>query len=154
MHRCCLRLIVVITTIALGTGACFCQFNDDLRDGSSGPLGQWPDFTPIGFITAPNPDDPEVQTYFYGDWGAIVGEEFIFLQDGKIKLLYHSYHETYLTERAHEIDVLQDWELGYDKVTKIRFTPLALPWRPDSRASLAAHSPLICGGSRAGTRTE
>ena len=100
------------------------------NDGSLGPLGQWPDFTPIGFITAPHPDNPEYQTYLYGDWGAIVGEEFIFLQDGLIKLLYHSYHETYLTEHAHEEEILSDWALGYDAVTKIKFTPLAQPGGP------------------------
>ncbi len=99
-------------------------------DGSLGPLGQWPEFTPIGFITAPHPDNPEYQTYLYGDWGAIVGEEFIFLQDGLIKLLYHSYHETYLTEHAHEEEVLSDWALGYDAVTKIKFTPLVRPGGP------------------------
>ena len=39
-----------------------------LAQGSEGPLGEWPDFTPIGFITAPHPDYPEVQTHLYGDW--------------------------------------------------------------------------------------
>jgi hypothetical protein len=92
-----------------------------------GPLGIWPEFTPIGFITAPHPNNPEYQTYLYGDWGGIVGEEFIFLQDGMIKLLYHSYHETYMTEHPHEEDVLHDWTLGYDAETKIKFTPLAQP---------------------------
>ena len=81
-------------------------------DGANGPLGEWPDFTPIGFITAPHPDNPQYQTHLYGDWGGIVGEEFIFLQGDKIKLLYHSYHETYLTHRAHEYNVLDNWELG------------------------------------------
>jgi len=38
-------------------------------DGANGPLGEWPDFTPIGFITAPHPDYPEYQTHLYGDWG-------------------------------------------------------------------------------------
>ncbi len=94
-------------------------------DGANGPLGEWPDFTPIGFITAPHPDDPEYQTHLYGDWGGIVGEEFLFLQDGKIKLLYHSYHETYMTQRAYEYNVLDNWTLGYDPVTKIKYTPLA-----------------------------
>jgi hypothetical protein len=100
------------------------------RDGSEGPLGEWPDFEPIGFITAPHPDYPQYQTHLYGDWGGIFGEEFIFLQDGMIKLLYHSYHESYLTRRAHEEDVLHDWVLGYDAVTKIKFTPLVQPGGP------------------------
>ncbi len=110
------------TTAATGAGA--------RPDGSQGPLGEWPDFEPIGFITAPHPDAPQYQTYLYGDWGAIVGEEFIFLQDGMIKLLYHSYHETYMTERAHEETLLSDWALGYDAVTKIKFTPLVQPGGP------------------------
>ena len=38
-------------------------------DWANGPLGEWPDFTPIGFITAPHPDYPEYQTHLYGDWG-------------------------------------------------------------------------------------
>lgn len=100
-------------------------------DGAVGPLGEWPDFVPNGFITAPHPDDPEEQTFLYGDWGAIVGEEFIFLQDGKVKLLYHSYHESYLTERVHERELLDDWALGYDAITKIKFTPLAQPGGPN-----------------------
>ena len=100
-------------------------------DGTNGPLGEWPDFTPIGFITAPHPDYPEFQTHLYGDWGSIVGEEFIFLQDDKIKLLYHSYHETYLTQRLHDYNVLDNWTLGYDPVTKIKYTPLANPGGPN-----------------------
>jgi hypothetical protein len=100
------------------------------RDGSLGPLGEWPDFEPIGFITAPHPDDPQYQTYLYGDWGAIVGEEFIFLQDGMMKLLYHSYHKTYMTEHVHEEALLSDWALGYDKGTKIKFPPLVRPGGP------------------------
>ena len=100
-------------------------------DGTNGPLGEWPDFTPIGFITAPHPDYPEFQTHLYGDWGAIVGEEFLFLQGGKIKLLYHSYHETYMTQRAHEYNVLDNWTLGYNPVTKIKYTPLANPGGPN-----------------------
>ncbi|MEE8573367.1 MAG: hypothetical protein V3T20_08875 [Gemmatimonadota bacterium] len=52
------------------------------RDGSQGPLGEWPDFRPIGFITAPHSDNPQYQTQLYGGWGGIVGEEFIFLQSG------------------------------------------------------------------------
>ena len=51
-----------------------------------GPLGEWPDFTPIGFITAPHPDYPQYQTHLYGDWGGIVGEEFVFLQ-GSLPIL-------------------------------------------------------------------
>ena len=100
-------------------------------EGSQGPLGEWPDFSPIGFITAPHPDAPGHQTHLYGDWGGIVGEEFIFLQDGNIKLLYHSYHETYLTRHPHEELVLEDWALGYNKVTKIKFTPLVQPGGPN-----------------------
>ena len=99
--------------------------------GSDGPLGEWPDFTPIGFITAPDPDNPQYQTHLYGDWGGIVGEEFIFLQEDKIKLLYHSYHESYLTERAHEYNILDNWTLGYDPVTKIKYTPLVKPGGPN-----------------------
>jgi hypothetical protein len=99
-------------------------------NGSDGPLGEWPDFTPIGYITAPHPDNPDIQTHLYGDWGGIVGEEFIFLQDDMIKLLYHSYHETYMTERIHEINVLDNWTLGYDPITKIKYTPLVSPGGP------------------------
>ncbi len=97
----------------------------------SGPFGEWPDFTPIGFITAPHPDYPEYQTHLYGDWGGIVGEEFIFLQDDKIKLMYHSYHESYMTEHPYQEDVLSDWTLGYDPVTKIKYTPLVKPGGPN-----------------------
>ena len=99
-------------------------------DGTNGPLGEWPDFTPIGFITAPHPNNPYYQTHLYGDWGSIVGEEFLFLQDSKIKLLYHSYHETYMTQRTHEYNILDNWTLGYDPVTKIKYTPLASPGGP------------------------
>ncbi len=99
--------------------------------GTDGPLGEWPDFTPIGFITAPDPDNPQYQTHLYGDWGGIVGEEFIFLEEDKIKLLYHSYHEIYLTEREHESDILDNWTLGYDPVTKIKYTPLVSPGGPN-----------------------
>lgn len=98
--------------------------------GKAGPLGQWPDFTPIGYITAPHPNNPEVQTFLYGDWGAIVGEEVLLIQDGKLKLLYHSFHETYLTERPHELELLRDWALGYDPITKLRLTPLVQPGGP------------------------
>jgi len=97
------------------------------NDGTNGPLGEWPNFTPIGFITAPHPDYPEYQTYLYGDWGAIVGEEFLFLQDGMIKLQYHSYHETYMTQRMHDYNLLDNWTLGYDPVTKIKYAPLVSP---------------------------
>ena len=96
-------------------------------DGSEGPLGEWPDFTPLGFITAPNPDNPKIQTYLYGDWGAIVGEEFIFIQNDLIKLIYHSYHESYMTEHPHTQEVLHDWKLGYDPDTKEKYTPLVKP---------------------------
>jgi hypothetical protein len=99
--------------------------------GADGPLGEWPDFTPIGFITAPDPDNPQYQTHLYGDWGGVVGEEFIFLQEDKIKLLYHSYHEIYMTEREHEYDILDNWTLGYDPVTKIKYTPLVSPGGPN-----------------------
>ncbi len=99
-------------------------------NGADGPLGEWPDFTPIGYITAPDPDNPQYQTHLYGDWGGIVGEEFIFLQDDQIKLLYHSYHETYMTQRAHEFNVLDNWTLGYDPITKIKLTPLVKPGGP------------------------
>jgi hypothetical protein len=99
-------------------------------DGADGPLGEWPDFVPIGFITAPHPNNPEYQTHLYGDWGSIVGEEFIFIQDGMVKLLYHSYHETYMTKRVHECEVRDDWALGYHPVTKIKYTPLAQPGGP------------------------
>jgi hypothetical protein len=117
-------LLCLVATVGLaGPG-----FADD--GGAAGPLGEWPDFDPIGFITAPHPDDPSQQTYLYGDWGGIVGEEFIFLQDQRIKLLYHSYHETYLTYRAHQEEILDDWALGYDPVTKIKHTPLARPGGP------------------------
>ena len=102
------------------------------NNGSDGPLGEWPDFVPIGFITAPHPDTPGVQSHLYGDYWAVVGEEFIFLQDGKIKLIYHSYHESYLTERTHEEEVLDNWALGYDSVTKVKFIPLVKTGGPDS----------------------
>ena len=97
---------------------------------ADGPLGQWPNFTPIGYITAPHPDYPQYQTHLYADWGGIVGEEFIFIQDDKIKLLYHSYHETYMTEHPLENNIRHNWALGYDPITKIRLTPLVLPGGP------------------------
>ncbi len=112
---------VVLSWMACPPAAC---------TSGDGPLGEWPDFEPIGFITAPHPDYPQYQTHLYGDWGGIVGEEFIFLQDGMIKLLYHSYHATYLTERLHELECLDNWALGYDAETKIKFTPLAQPGGP------------------------
>jgi hypothetical protein len=93
----------------------------------NGPLGEWPDFTPIGFITAPHPDYPQYQTHLYGDWGGIFGEEFIFIQDSKIKLMYHSYHETYMTDHPHQAEILSNWSLGYNPITKIKYTPLAKP---------------------------
>ncbi len=97
---------------------------------SEGPLGEWPDFQPIGSITAPHPDNPDIQTYLYGDWGGIVGEEFMFLQDGMLTLLYHSYHESYLTERPHGARILEDWTLGYDPITKVKHTPIVQPGGP------------------------
>lgn len=112
---------------------------DLARDGSQGPLGEWPDFTPIGFITAPHPDDPGTQTYLYGDWGGIVGEELIFLEDGLLKLLYHSYHETCMTQHAHEEEIVHDWALGYDKVTKVKFTPLVRPGGPNPGPAWVPH---------------
>jgi len=104
--------------------------NNNFDDGTNGPLGEWPDFTPIGYITAPHPDNPSYQTHLYGDWGGIVGEEFIFIQENKIKLLYHSYHETYITEHPHEEEILHNWALGYDPITKIKYTPLVSPGGP------------------------
>ena len=100
-----LPMILAAATLGLGGSA--------VAGDPEGPLGTWPEFVPIGNITAPHPDNPEVQTHLYGDWGGIVGEEFIFLQDGMVKLLYHSYHETYMTERIHESAVLDNWALGY-----------------------------------------
>jgi len=122
---------VATTALVLCGLAAAASGGSPVRDGTAGPLGEWPDFTPIGFITAPHPDSPGHQTYLYGDWGGIVGEEFIFLQDDNIKLLYHSYHETYLTDHEHSEEILEDWALGYDKVTKIKFTPLVQPGGPN-----------------------
>ncbi len=123
-------LIVSAVMISLANAEVFPQATDFPTDGSEGPLGEWPQFIPIGFITAAHPDIPDQQTHLYGDWGSIVGEEFLFLQEDKIKLLYHSYHETYLTERTHEMDLLDGWALGYNKITKIKFTPLVRPGGP------------------------
>ena len=95
-----------------------------------GPLGEWPDFTPIGFITAPHPQNPNVQTHLYGDWGGIVGEEFLVIQDSLLKLLYHSYHETYMTQRPLQEEFLHDWELGYNSITFEKYTPLICPGGP------------------------
>lgn len=133
-------IVIVITILFIGSsffpnisgnrtgeGQSDCKRDYD----TEGPLGEWPDFTPIGFITAPHPDDPQYQTHLYGDWGGIVGEEFIFLQDSKIKLLYHSYHETYMTEHTHQEEVLNDWALGYNPITKIKYTPLVKPGGPN-----------------------
>jgi len=92
-----------------------------------GPLGEWPEFNPIGYITAPSAQNPNVQTYLYGDWGAIVGEEFLVIQDSLIKLFYHSYHETYLTQHVYQEEILHDWVLGYDPVTHEKFTPQVQP---------------------------
>ena len=120
-----------ISLAASATAAVFCFGGTAYSGSPDGPLGEWPDFAPIGFITAPHPDNPEYQTHLYGDWGSIVGEEFIFIQDGLLKLLYHSYHETYMTERVHEEEVLHDWALGYDPITKIKYTPLVQPGGPN-----------------------
>ena len=49
------------------------------------------------------------------------------MKDGKIKLLYHSYHETYLTEHSYQEEILSNWTLGYNPVTKIKYTPLVKP---------------------------
>ena len=74
---------VLLTTVAaaalccLGSGTVSAHYPAAPPDSSTGPLGEWPEFVPIGFITAPHPDDPQYQTYLYGDWGSIVGEEFI-----------------------------------------------------------------------------
>jgi hypothetical protein len=125
-----LRLIVTIVILHCFGAVAAVTGGEPAGHPSEGPLGQWPDFVPIGFITAPHPNNPGQQTHLYGDWGGIVGEEFIFLQDGMIKLIYHSYHETYVSERVHEEEVLHDWALGYDAETKIKFTPLARPGGP------------------------
>jgi hypothetical protein len=125
-----LASLTALVLLCLGVSRAAPNDGGILGEGPEGPLGKWPDFVPIGFITAPHPDIPDEQTHLYGDWGGIVGEEFIFLQGGMIKLLYHSYHETYMTERVHEEDVLDDWALGYDAETKIKFTPLARPGGP------------------------
>ncbi len=98
--------------------------------GQEGPLGEWPDFTPLGYITAPHPQNQEYQTHLYGDWGGIVGEEFIVIQDSLIKLLYHSYHETYMTQHSHQESLLHDWELGYNPVSFEKYPALASPGGP------------------------
>jgi hypothetical protein len=116
-----------VLLFVLGAGALFAE---PVPPDPDAPLGYWPQFTPIGFITAPHPDDPEVQTFLYGDWGGIVGEEFLVIQEGRLKLFYHSYHETYLTMHLLEEDILHDWLLGYDPVTKIKLPPLARPGGP------------------------
>ena len=98
--------------------------NASLLYSQEGPLGEWPDFTPIGFITASHPLNSNVQTHLYGDWGGIVGEEFMVIQDSLIKLLYHSYHETYMTSHPCEEEILENWKLGYDAITFQKHTPL------------------------------
>ena len=133
-----LIIVVLILFIASGIFPAATGLNKELKleisenilINSDGPLGEWPDFTPLGFITAPHPDNPYIQTHLYGDWGGIVGEEFIFLQDGLIKLLYHSYHETYMTQHDYSEYILHNWVLGYDPVTKIKYTPLVQPGGP------------------------
>ncbi|UCF12930.1 MAG: hypothetical protein JSW06_01400 [Thermoplasmatales archaeon] len=122
-----LAVLLLLSFSFVGVGFNLTEGGSNKIYGANGPLGEWPDFTPIGFITAPHPDNPGYQTHLYGDWGGIVGEEFLFLQNGKIKLLYHSYHDTYMTEHPHQEEVLHDWILGYDPITKIKYTPLAKP---------------------------
>jgi hypothetical protein len=117
--------LLTASLIAVGTNVALGQPTD-----SEGPLGEWPNFTPVGYITAPHPNNPDIQTHLYGDWGGIVGEEFIFLQDDLVKLMYHSWHETYMTEHPHELDIMSDWALGYDAQTKIKFVPLVQPGGP------------------------
>ncbi len=112
MSRTSVSFVVVALLLCMVGDLAGAEIRSGVADGRSGPLGEWPAFAPIGFITAPHPDNPEYQTHLYGDWGGILGEEFIFLQDGLIKLLYHSYHETYLTEHPHELEILEDWALG------------------------------------------
>ncbi|MFC1889513.1 hypothetical protein ACFL4G_07130 [Thermodesulfobacteriota bacterium] len=67
-------VVFVAVMVFLGTTGTVISAADD----SDGPLGEWHDFTPVGYITAPHPNNPVVQTHLYGDWGWIVGEEFIF----------------------------------------------------------------------------
>jgi hypothetical protein len=130
---CCVNIFPIFSSINTEVNNVKIQDNKiaSKTNSEDGPLGEWPDFTPIGFITAPHPDNPQYQTHLYGDWGGIVGEEFIFLQDDMIKLLYHSYHETYMTEHPHEEEILNDWALGYDPVSKIKYTPLVKPGGPN-----------------------
>jgi hypothetical protein len=138
MNKKIVVIVLIIIFIVLGNSPVISglitepyKLNNNNIDGTNGPLGEWPDFTPLGFVTAPHPDYPEFQTHLYGDWGGIVGEEFIFLQDNMINLLYHSYHETYLTQRMHELNFLDNWTLGYDPETKIKYTPLTKPGGPN-----------------------
>ena len=114
-------IILIICTVIL------CS---TLLNAQQGPLGEWPDFTPLGYITAPHPQNPNYQTHLYGDWGGIVGEEFLIIQNDLIKLLYHSYHETYMTEHPLEENIMQDWELGYSPVTYNKYTPLVCTGGP------------------------
>ncbi len=141
MERCVIKKSFIFTFVVLLTVTSIFPsisgFNRNIKNSENettfyenGPLGEWPDFIPIGFITAPHPDDPQYQTHLYGDWGGIVGEEFIFLQDSKIKLLYHSYHETYMTDHPHQAEIQSNWSLGYNPITKIKYTPLAKPGGP------------------------
>jgi len=132
LKRVAVIVVVYVLQLVLTSVAVWSQVaaEDSHAASSEGPLGEWPDFTPIGYITAPHPDDPQNQTHLYGDWGGVVGEEFIFIEDDKIKLVYHSYHETYLTEHSLQQEILHDWVLGYDSVTKIKHTPLAGPGGP------------------------
>ena len=121
----CILLLQLATAPSPGAGA------DDRSGDKKGPLGEWPDFTPIGYVTTSHPSYPQIQTHLYGDWGGIVGEEYLVIQDGLLKLLYHSYHETYMVHRIHERNLLADWSIGYDPVTKVKWTPLAKPGGPN-----------------------
>jgi len=123
--------IAALLCLCISTSARGAIIDPGTAADSSGPLGEWPKFAPIGYITAPHPNNPQIQTHIYGDWGSIVGEEYIFIQGGMIKLLYHSYHATYMTERAHSNRVLDSWVLGYHPLTKQKYTPLAKPGGPN-----------------------
>ena len=123
-------MVAVALCAVMATPARGEERDRDPHAGTMGPLGEWPRFTPIGYITAPHPNNPQVQTHLYGDWGSIVGEEFLFLQDDMLKLLYHSYHATHITERPLTARVLDNWALGYDPFTKQRYPPLIQPGGP------------------------
>ncbi len=67
-----LRMVIPFLTVALVAGAVCPCCTATAADGSDSPLGEWPEFVPIGFITDLHPDYPEVQTHLCGDWGGIV----------------------------------------------------------------------------------